>query len=117
MDTLNWLNSLRYVGNYREFFMPRPTRIKSIREFISPEPYPEKEAVLAHLRAGETIYFSPGELPADAFTGGLIGCYDEMVTDGVHRWQRQVEYYVEKYNLRLEPEFVAYVMAQQKQPA
>lgn len=105
---------LKHVVRFREF----PFGIKSdpsIQESMAEVSWEHQEDVLHYLRSGYILgvsmgadlpdWFDPGEkanpLIHDRFEGGTT-----PMTDGTWFWYAGLIYFIEKYNVRVPPEFV-----------
>lgn len=77
----------------------------AILRAISKEVHPRKEEILAYLRSA-VIFGAYASVSKDIFTGEPISIEHLLLTDGKFRWTSDIEYYVEKYNLRLQDEFI-----------
>lgn len=72
--------------------------------------YPDelKQMILEYMK--KQSVFSYTTAPAiDAYTGKIVADYDNGITDGEFYWHRLTEYYFEKYNLKLNDDFIEYV--------
>lgn len=76
----------------------------SIKNSFCSKPYEGQEAVANYLKMGKVILAAPS-VSKDAFTGDIISGGMYIMTDGEYSWPSELAYYVEKYNMRLEPEF------------
>lgn len=72
---------------------------------ISKEVHPRKGEILAYLRSA-VVFGAYASVSKDIFTGEPIPIEHLLLTDGKFRWTSDIEYYVEKYNLRLHDEFI-----------
>ncbi len=78
----------------------------SIFEFIQKDERPEKEEISQYLEEGGALV-ACGGVTLDVINpqNGIAGSPD-MLTDGIWIWPSDLSYYVKKYNLRLNEEFV-----------
>lgn len=69
----------------------------------------EKEAICKYLRSG-VVMVACGGVVGDVLSkrGELAGCPD-MITDGTWFWPGDFPYYVEKYDLQVEAEFMMHM--------
>ena len=104
---------MREVGWYKEFvedFAPDyAAKLPSMRDFISDEPIPHKDVIVAYLRTGELGSVMIGTM-RDVFTGELTGISDHDRSDGEYEWDEGLAYYVDRYNLRLPQDFVDHIL-------
>ncbi|MFI0990495.1 hypothetical protein [Streptomyces exfoliatus] len=103
MDTE--FDASRFIGEFRELAHGRPDG-PSLRESVgcgSPE---NLTGIVAYLRGGATLA-ATGQLTVDALDpqGGSIGELS-LRTDGEWFWYSDLAFYVEKYNVTIESEFV-----------
>lgn len=69
----------------------------------------EKRTLLEYLQKFDASMFT-SEPVVDAFSNEVVAEADNGYTDGTYRWYKSEVYYFEKYNLRLNADFVDYVM-------
>ena len=81
----------------------------SMKQFMCDKPYPGKDTIVTYLKAGRKTFAAAGRA-CDFFTGEMIPGELCGMTDGTYSWMSSLAYYVEKFNLRLDPEFERYVM-------
>lgn len=77
----------------------------AILRAISKEINPRKEEILTYLRS-VVVFGAYASVSKDIFTDKPIPIEHLLLTDGKFRWASDIEYYVEKYNLRLQDEFI-----------
>lgn len=95
------------IGKCREIY--KDNNLPSIKDLIQNRPIDFKDIVLRYLKngkkgacaAGRAIDFISGEV-----IPGALCCY----TDGKYGWRSDTIFYFEKYNLKLEDEFLSYVL-------
>ena len=80
-----------------------------MRELIQSAPCSKKEEILRHLKNGKEIAIAAGRA-RDIFTGKEIPGSLFAYSDGVFEWRSDEIYYFEKYNIKLEDEFIAHVL-------
>lgn len=81
----------------------------SIQSMISSIKDAEKDIIVEYLKSGKHIAESPSRL-TDLITGQPIGIPLSMQSDGQYSWRSDVVYYYEKYNIKLNDDFVAHVL-------
>lgn len=85
--------------------------LPSMKESFEDEPYPGKDQVLQYLKQGQKTYVKV-TIPSDVYTGEQIDMENCGMNDGVYSWLSVLIYYVEKYNLKLNEEFMQHVFKQ-----
>lgn len=98
-----------FIGEYREFHTER-TDLPSMKDFFEDHPYPGQ---------GKIIYFLMHGIPTligmkscyDIFTGEYISSTTELLIFGDYEWWKYLAHYVKDYNLRLPPDFEAYILS------
>lgn len=68
----------------------------------------EKETILKYLKKFEASYFT-SEPVVDVFSNTIVADADNGYTDGKYTWYKSEVYYFEKYNLKLNNDFIEYV--------
>ena len=81
----------------------------SMKQSMSDAPYEGMDKIVAYLRSGKKTYSAAG-VEKDFFSGEPIPGEWCGMTDGIYSWASSLAYYVEKYNLRLIPEFEKFVL-------
>jgi hypothetical protein len=102
---------MKMLGMIRE--IDKDKRYLSIREMISDTPSTYKREIINYLKCGKVTAAAPGSA-TDVLTGEKIPCALKMQTDGEFEWRSDVAYYVDKYNLQLDSEFVEKVISKQR---
>lgn len=74
-------------------------------------PVENKEKILAYLKKFKDCAFTSQPV-YDIYTGEKIEEADNAVTDGVYTWYHKDIYHFEKYNLKLNDEFLEYLTPQ-----
>ena len=88
-------------------------RIREAWKSLMPrKPIKEKETVLKYLRNGKDTAAYAG-IAKDILTGEEIPGQWLLLSDGVFEWSTDEIYYFEKYNIKLEDEFIEYVLKKQ----
>ena len=85
--------------------------LPSMKENFEDGPYPGKDQVLQYLKQGKKTYVKV-TIPSDVYTGKRIDMENCGMNDGVYSWLSVLIYYVEKYNLKLNEEFMQHVFNQ-----
>ena len=83
----------------------------SIKSLVSSTVDAEKQKIIEYLKKGKHIAESPSRV-TDFITGQPIKTPLSMLSDGYYSWRSDIIYYYENYNIRLKPEFIAYVLSQ-----
>ena len=99
------------IGKFREVY--HDNTLPSITELISDTPIQNKNDVLKYLRKGKITSCSPAR-PHDVITNEAINIPLNCMTDGIYAWRSDVIYYFEKYNLKLDDDFIDYVLNKSK---
>lgn len=68
-----------------------------------------KEKILAYLKRFPECAFTSAPVK-DAFTGKIVYDANNARTDGVFQWSESEIYHFEKYNLKLNNDFIEYVL-------
>ncbi|MER5642414.1 hypothetical protein ABT095_36435 [Kitasatospora sp. NPDC002227] len=100
------------VGFYAELEPDRPGLYSgSIHDAISDEPYPDEADLVGYLGRGislvDIMESGPDVISNDEY---IAGC-SSVMSDGSWIWRLDLPYYLSRYHLRLDPEFVAHVRA------
>ena len=82
----------------------------SMKQSMLDKPYTGQDKIIAYLKRGRKTYAAAGRA-YDFFTGEAIPGENCGMTDGTFSWVSSLSYYVERYNLRLAPEFEKYVLS------
>lgn len=92
---------MKFLNNWKEYgAIDQP----SMKEFFQKAPYVGQDKIAAYLRAGNVKLTGAG-VSFDFFTHEKIDGKMEILTDGEYSWSSSLPYFIEKYNLRLLPEF------------
>ena len=98
---------MNIVGKFKEIY--NDDSLPSIKDLIQDESFDEKDRVLLYLKNAKKGAISPGNIK-DVITGEKISgefcCYN----DGEYAWRSDVIYYVEKYNLKLDANFIKHIL-------
>ena len=82
---------------------------RSIWELRCEQAQPWEADVLTYLRAGRRGAVAPAIL-TDVISGERIPSVLTMMTDGEYFWRSDLIYYIEKYHLMLDEDFLAKVL-------
>lgn len=77
---------------------------------MSDTPLQNKSKILNHLKAGTVTAVAAGSAH-DVLSGEVIDGELTLLTDGVYEWRSDILYYVDKYNVRLNDDFIQHVMS------
>ena len=83
----------------------------SMRDFFCKKPYDGMDKVVNYLKNGQVTYVSASE-NKDVFTNETLPGFRSGMTDGVYSWNSALSYYVQKYNLKLNDDFINHVLNQ-----
>lgn len=103
---------LKYVGNFIELGYDDHPNAPSLALARGKRTTAKKKEVVAYLRSGVTLVFSPG-LDEDVLDPRKHADSASVLTDGVFAWQKTLAYYVETYDVELSPEFEAHMQRNQ----
>lgn len=81
----------------------------SMKQSMEEKPYDGMDRIVEYLKNGKKTYAAGGP-EHDFFTGKVIPGERCGMTDGEFSWASSLAYYVERYNLRLPPEFESHVL-------
>lgn len=95
---------LKYVGNFVELGYDDHPDAPSILAARGKRVSTHKAEVVAYLRGGTTLVFSPGRDP-DVLDAGRLAGSPSVATDGIYVWPRTLAYYVDTYDVALPAEF------------
>lgn len=102
--------TLRYIGNFIELgydHHPDPPSLVAGRGKLDPAIKPQ---VLAYLRAGNMLIFSPG-VDDDVLDPARRSDSPSIRMDGTYCWPQTLAYYVDRYDVELPAEFIAHARA------
>lgn len=95
------------IGRFKEAY---GEEYPSIREMIQEKPIKEKEIILAYLKKWDTGIRALKYL-RDEITGEFTNEDFAYYCDGKYDWCTDVIYHFEKYNIKLEDDFIKYVLS------
>lgn len=98
------------IGKYREIY--NDNSLPSIKENIN-IPLENKDRILRYMKRFKSTSSSPA-IVNDVITGERLSIPLECSNDGVFAWRSDIVYYLEKYDLRLDPDFIQHVFEQTK---
>ncbi len=100
--------AMKSLNNFKE--LNREMDLPSMKDSFCDHPYEGKEDIVKYLENGKKTMAACSRA-LDAFTGEVIPGERCLMTDGEYSWSSCLSYYVDKYNLRLLPEFEKKVLA------
>lgn len=77
-------------------------------KYTTESPIENKNKILTYLKNFDDCAFTSQPV-YDMYTGKMVIDADNGKTDGVYTWYRSEIYYFEKYNLKLNDDFIQYV--------
>lgn len=95
------------IGKTREVY--EDDNLPSIKDLICSKPIKESKKVLEHLKNGKKGAVASGyavDVISKERIAGELCCF----SDGKFGWRSDTIYYFEKYNLKLDDEFINYVL-------
>ena len=98
---------MKCICSYREFC--KDISLPSIKNNVSEVAIKNKKEVLRHLKTGETGIVAPA-LMRDLFTGEPLNFELCIYSDGIYTWTSEEAYYFEKYNLKLNEDFLKSIL-------
>ena len=99
-----------------KYLLSKPIRKMTIEEFESnlvSYTEPVKKIVLRYLKSFEQCSFT-SEPVRDVYSKEIVASADNARSDGVYRWYNSEIYHFEKYNLKINDDFIQYVLNQTK---
>lgn len=94
------------VDRFKEIY--KDDSLPSIYDFIGEKTYKDKDLVLRYLKSGKKGAVAPAKIK-DVITKEYIDIELCCYTDGYYAWRSDLIYYVDKYNLKLQDNFVNYI--------
>ena len=98
---------MKEISNVREF--TRDETARPIKELIQDRAVDDKDKILEYLKAFEPDC-AAGMSLVDEVTGEIIDTGVNGYEDGQYYWDTRHIYHFEKYNLKLDNDFIAYVL-------
>ena len=101
---------MRSVGLFAELNPVRPEIFqRSIRDSIQSDAGPSERALIEYLNSGipliDIMEATPDVISGDRYVSGG----SSILTDGEWIWRRDLQYYVDRYHLALDEEFMNHV--------
>ena len=99
-----------------KYLLRKPIRKMTTEEFeseLSSYAEPVKKTVLQYLKSFEPCSFT-SESVRDIYSKEIVESADNARSDGVYRWYDSEIYHFEKYNLKIDDDFIHYVLNQAK---
>lgn len=96
-----------------KFLFKKPVEELSLSEFkklMSDKPIQEKNKILNYLNKYKPSAFT-SEPVFDKITGEQVYEVDNGHTDGTYQWYESDIYHLRKYNLKLNDDFIEYVLS------
>ena len=103
------MDELRGTGYFRELADGDPSG-PSLRDSCSATAQPDEDRIVAYLEESPTMLWSP-TLVYDVLRPEVDIGTETIKTDGVWEWPADLAYYVRRYHVAMEPEFVAHMRA------
>ena len=100
------------LGMYKEIY--HNDSFPSISDFVSNNEMENKTVILDYLRKGKVTAASPARM-VDVINGEKIDGSLKMLEDDKYAWRSDLIYYFEKYNLKLDDDFIAHVLSKMKE--
>lgn len=94
---------MKFICAYREF--DDDNTLPSIRDNVSDIAPKNKSEILKHLKSGKSLFASAARVK-DIFTSKATNVELCTFTDGVYTWTSEEMYYFDKYNLKLNDDFI-----------
>lgn len=82
---------------------------EELKAATSDKPIPEKQRILKYLKSFDKCAYTTQPV-VDLFTGEKQDFIADARTDGVYRWYDHEIYHFEKYNLKLNDDFIEHVL-------
>ena len=106
------------VGFYRELTDDPDEQqgLPSITEAVAESPQEHEEKVVAYLRNGVCLGARGGYVSDVLDPSSRDPLVPHLYTDGTYLWRLDIAHYVEKYHLRLPPDFVRHMASMNWRP-
>ena len=95
-------HEMKYITDYKEF---DSSAQKSILTHVSKEEHPQKQKILAYMKAGKDDGIRCSHVH-DYIEDENVMLTVRLYTDGEYSWTSEEIYHFEKYNLELNEDFV-----------
>lgn len=99
---------MREISNVKEFSGDK--NYASVKEMISNTEVPEKNKILQYLKSFKSDC-AAGMTLVDEITGSDVDSGVNAYEDGIYYWDTRHIYHFENYNLKLNDDFVDYVLS------
>ncbi len=96
------------IYGYKEMYPSRD--LPYMADNIQSDRYDGQEKIIAFLLNGDELFAKQGH-DRDVFTGKRLDMDTVIMEKGQFQWPSILAYYVEKYNLRLSPDFESYILS------
>lgn len=93
---------MKFLNSFDEF--NKGMNLSSMKDSFNDGSFEGKEKIVAYLQKGDKT-IAACSYDRDVFTGERIPGKKCLMTDGEYSWSSCLYYYVDRYNLRLLPEF------------
>ncbi|MGN1457590.1 MAG: hypothetical protein ACI4XP_06515 [Acutalibacteraceae bacterium] len=93
----------------RDKYVNELTKEELADNFLS-EPISEKAKILEYMKSISEPYACTTQPVVDVFTNEELEFVDNGFSDGVYLWYKSEIYHFEKYNLKLNDDFIEYVL-------
>lgn len=80
-----------------------------LKSNISNQEIPNKEIILKYMQSFDKCAFTSQPV-IDRVTGEKFNCANDARTDGIYRWYEYEIYHFEKYNLKLNDDFIQHIL-------
>ena len=81
----------------------------SMEDFFQNKPYHGMKKVIDYLKNGQITYVTAMK-NVDFYSGKTFSGFLCGMTDGQYSWNNALPYYIENYNLKLDDDFIEYVL-------
>lgn len=98
---------MKHICYYREF--EDDETLPSIKDNIFSVPISNKQKILQYLKSFEPHAIAPAVSKEDIFTNKKMAKTLSSYTDGNYIWLSDEVYYFERYNLKLDNDFIEFI--------
>ena len=99
---------MKVIGKYKEIYHDED--LPSIYDNISENELPEKNKILAFMKSAKILAAASGNI-TDLISNQQISDELSFKSNEDYAWRSDVEYYFEKYNLKLDDSFIRFVLS------
>lgn len=99
---------MKIIGRFKETY--HDDRFPSILDYIRPEEPENKQIVLNYLKKGRVTAVYPARL-VDVVTKETKNVSLRCLSDGKFCWRSDLIYFYEKYNIKLDADFISRVLS------